>query len=326
MTNRKFSRRSRFIAAFALAVVGAGTVTALAWPSSRHASEATKLGTPSSAAALEAVIDQPGSLTVETVASADWQIDRSGLINLKHPKAKAAGLTDGQEPIQIFFHAIHHPTRGLFIVDTGVENALASDPEHAALHGMVASLAHVDQMRVHAPLGQWLSAQHEPLQGVFLTHLHLDHVAGMPDVPRSVPVFVGPGETSEHGGMNILIEPIIDRALGNRGPLETFLFSRDPSGVFAGVLDVFGDGSLWALHVPGHTPGSVAFVARTPKGPVLLTGDASHTAWGWKNGVEPGTFSDDQKASVESLKQLESLAARHPGLDVRLGHQSLNAG
>jgi len=296
----------------------------MTWPSSRHAAVAAQLGTPSSTQALEAVLDQPGPLTVETVASADWQIDRSGLINLKHPKAEAAGLKDGLEPIQIFFHAIHHPTRGLFIVDTGVENALANDREHAALRGMVASAAHVDLMKVNAPLGQWLSAQHEPLQGVLLTHLHLDHVSGMPDVPVSVPVFVGPGDTDERGAMNVLIQPIIDRALGARGPLQTLQFSRDPSGVFAGVLDVFGDGSLWALHVPGHTPGSVAFVARTPKGPVLLTGDASHTAWGWKNGVEPGTFSNDAKQSVESLKQLEALAARHPALDVRLGHQWLN--
>ena len=324
MTNRKFSRRSRFIAVFALATVGAATLAVTTWPSSRHAAEAAHLGVPSSTAALEAVIDQPGPLTVETVASADWQIDRSGLINLKHPKAQAAGLKDGLEPIQIFFHAIHHPTRGLFIVDTGVENALANDREHAALRGPVASAAHVDLLKANAPLGQWLSAQHEPLEGVLLTHLHLDHVSGMPDVPTSVPVFVGPGETSEHGGMNVLTQPIIDRALGDRGPLQTFQFSRDPSGVFAGVLDVFGDGSLWALHVPGHTPGSVAYVARTAKGPVLLTGDASHTAWGWRNGVEPGTFSDDQKASVESLKQLEALAARHPGMSVRLGHQALN--
>jgi len=33
----------------------------------------------------------------------------------------------------------------------------------------------------------------------------------------------------------------------------------DPSGLFAGVLDVFGDGSFWALWVPGHTPGSTAY-------------------------------------------------------------------
>jgi glyoxylase-like metal-dependent hydrolase (beta-lactamase superfamily II) len=88
---------------------------------------------------------------------------------------------------------------------------------------------------------------------------------------------------------------------------------------------VFGDGSLFALHVPGHTRGSLAFLARTPRGPVLLVGDACHTAWGWKNGVEPGEFSTDGPRSAESLARLLDLARRHPSIDVRLGHQPLAA-
>ena len=87
------------------------------------------------------------------------------------------------------------------------------------------------------------------------------------------------------------------------------------------MLDVFGDGSFWAIWVPGHTAGSTAFVARTPNGPVLFTGDACHTTWGWQNGVEPGTFSEDQPKSAVSLSRLEKLVERHPHIDVRVGHQ-----
>lgn len=80
---------------------------------------------------------------------------------------------------------------------------------------------------------------------------------------------------------------------------------------------------MWALHVPGHSPGSTAYLARTPKGPVLFTGDACHTEFGWQHGVEPGTFSLDQPRSEISLLALEALKARHPNIDVRLGHQTL---
>jgi glyoxylase-like metal-dependent hydrolase (beta-lactamase superfamily II) len=89
------------------------------------------------------------------------------------------------------------------------------------------------------------------------------------------------------------------------------------------VLDVFGDGSFWAISAPGHTPGSIAFLARTPHGPVLLTGDVCHTAWGWQHGVEPGTFSDDLAGSADSLARLERFVRRHPSIEVRLGHQQL---
>ncbi|MES1205859.1 MAG: MBL fold metallo-hydrolase [Pseudomonadota bacterium] len=102
-----------------------------------------------------------------------------------------------------------------------------------------------------------------------------------------------------------------------RGPRRR----ADPSGRFTGVLDLFGDGSLFAIWVPGHTAGSVAYVARTPRGPVLFTGDTSHTRWGWEHDVPPGKFSSDRERNATSLAALRGLAARHPALEVPLGHQ-----
>jgi glyoxylase-like metal-dependent hydrolase (beta-lactamase superfamily II) len=87
------------------------------------------------------------------------------------------------------------------------------------------------------------------------------------------------------------------------------------------VVDVFGDGSVFALSVPGHTRGSVAFLVRTTHGPVLLTGDTSHTRWGWEHDVEPGSASADRSRNRISLLELEALVARHPQVQVRLGHQ-----
>jgi glyoxylase-like metal-dependent hydrolase (beta-lactamase superfamily II) len=258
---------------------------------------------------------------VETVASATWQVPLDGMLNLEHPTAKAAGLTSSDQPVVIYFHGLRHPTRGLFIVDTGVEHALGSDPEHAAVRGVVAKLAKIDTVHTSIDLKTWLAKQPQPLAGVFLTHLHLDHIMGMPDVPRGTPVFSGPGETRAHGFLNLFTRPITDRAFEGQDTIAEWQFQPDPQQRFRGVLDVFGDGSLWALHVPGHTPGSTAYLARTPKGPVLMVGDACHTSWGWEHGVEPGSFSNDVKQSADSLAGLEDLVKRHPSIDVRLGHQ-----
>jgi glyoxylase-like metal-dependent hydrolase (beta-lactamase superfamily II) len=279
------------------------------------------VGTAAPSASLEAIVDEPGPVTVETVVAADWHVPRSGVVNLDHPKAKAAHLEDVEEPIVIMFHAVRHPTRGLFLVDTGAERAFVADRDHAAIRGLVAKLAHADDIKVRVDTASWLAKQNEPLRGVFLTHLHLDHVSGMRDVPATVPVFVGPGEAESRGFMNLFTSGSTDRALEGKAALQELRFARDPDAVFDGVLDVFGDGSFWALWVPGHTPGSVAFVARTPEGPVMLTGDACHTIWGWDHGVEPGSFSDDRAGSAKNLARLEALAARHPKMAVRLGHQ-----
>jgi N-acyl homoserine lactone hydrolase len=311
----------KFVLVSSICVTVLGVAAAQGCVVSGHPVGAASWGQPPSSNALEALVEQPGPIEVETVASATWQVPLEGMLNLEHPTAKRAGLTSSDQPIAIFFHALRHPTRGLFIVDTGVEHRLVTDPEHAAARGLVAKLAKLDTIKVNIDLGTWLARQPAPLAGVFLTHLHLDHVMGMPDVPRGTPVFSGPGETRSHGFLNLFTRPITDRAFEGQNPIGEWQFHAEPSGSFRGVLDVFGDGSLWALHVPGHTPGSTAYLARTPKGPVLMVGDACHTSWGWDHGVEPGTFSEDAPLSAESLGQLETFVKRHPGIDVRLGHQ-----
>jgi N-acyl homoserine lactone hydrolase len=293
---------------------------------SSHPTEASKLGVGRGSADMLAVVDEPGPVEVETVTSADWAINRSGLINLDHPKAEAAKLEDGDEPIELYFHVVRHPTHGIYIVDTGVERALRDDPARAAVRGMVATFMHSEKLQIRVPLGDWLSQQKEPLRGVLLTHLHLDHIMGMPDVPRGTPIFTGPGETGARAFLNVIVRPSIDRALEGQAPIREWPFENRAGDRFPGVIDVFGDGSLWALSTPGHTRGSTAYLARTSKGPVLLTGDTCHTVWGWENDVEPGSFTADHPANVESLARLRTLVREHPAIDVRLGHQSLARG
>lgn len=308
-----------------LAGVLAGVVGSLsACRPTSHEAVAAPLGTPRSASDLEAIVDVPGPVEVETVIGADWEVPLSGLLDLDHPKAKEARLEDRSEPIVVAFHALRHPTRGLYLVDTGAERALRDDPGHAALRGLAARAMGIDKLHVRTDTAGWLAAQKEPVKGVFLTHLHLDHVTGMRDVPNDALVFTGPGEGDERSFLNAFVRGPTDDALEGKGPLHTWRFTTDRGGAFEGVVDVFGDGSVWALYVPGHTAGSTAYLARTSRGAVLLTGDACHTAWGWEHGVEPGSFSSDRPRSAESLARLRAFVARHPGIDVRVGHQLLH--
>jgi glyoxylase-like metal-dependent hydrolase (beta-lactamase superfamily II) len=292
---------------------------------SSHATQRSTLGTPSRSSQMLVVMDTPGPIELETLKAADWVVERAGLINLHDPKAKAAGLKSGLEPAQIYFHVLRHPKFGVFIVDTGVERALRDQPQQAAIRGLVASYLKFEQLKNVLALGDWLAKQGAPLAGVFMTHLHLDHVSGMPDVPHGTPIYAGPGETRAHAASNLFVRPNIDRALAGQNPISEWQFVADPDGRFAGVIDVFGDGSLWALHTPGHTAGSTAYLVRTPSGPVLLTGDTSHTVWGWTHDVEPGDFTADHAANRQSLERLRRLAREHPNISVRLGHQQLPA-
>ncbi len=288
---------------------------------SSHAVRDSDLGKPIGAKAMEAALDLPGPVTVDTVVSADWIVPLAGLLNLGHAKAKAAGLSDRDEPMQIYFHALRHPSRGLWVVDTGIAKDFKDHPADLGIGWLVARELHLEKMTTRNALGPWLASQKEPLAGVMLTHLHIDHISGMPDVPRGTPTFAGPGETTPRAATNLVLAGSIDGLLAGHGPLRQWQYQADPDGVFEGLLDVFGDGSVFAIFAPGHTPGSTAYAVRTPQGPVLLVGDNCHTRWGWDHGVEPGHFTGDQTKNAVSLGRLKALAARHPAMVVRLGHQ-----
>jgi glyoxylase-like metal-dependent hydrolase (beta-lactamase superfamily II) len=299
-----------------VAVLGACT------PTDHPISRAT-MGVSRSSTEMLSVLSEPGPVLVETVLAADWKVDLSGLLNLDSEAAQAAGLQDREEPIQIYFHVLTHPARGTFLIDSGVEAALRDAPDQAALSGLAAWAFHADWLKVRAPLREWLSAHQVQPTGVLLTHLHADHLLGLPELDADTPLYIGPGEAEGRSLTNVFVRPTMTRLLAGHEPFRELSFEHDSGGRFRGVLDLFGDRSVWVLHVPGHTPGSLAFVVRTPTGPVLFTGDTCHTAWGWNHDVEPGSFTQDQEANAQSLAALRKLARENPNLEVRLGHQPL---
>ena len=71
-------------------------------------------------------------------------------------------------------------------------------------------------------------------------------------LPSSTTLFTGPGESNQRTLLNRFVRLVTDRALEGKGALHEWQFTRDPDGVFAGLVDVFGDRSVWAIHVPGR--------------------------------------------------------------------------
>jgi N-acyl homoserine lactone hydrolase len=301
-----------FVAAF---IISSG------WSQTTHQTVPASLGKPLSSSAMEALIEKPGPIEVRTVASSDWKADLSGLINLKDPKAVQAGLEDHEEPIQIYTHLLRHPTQGFFMIDTGVSKQFAEDPKSVGVPWVLRNFAKMDKLQVREDALSAIKSEGVPLKGVFMTHLHFDHISGMPDVPKDVPFYTGPGEAEEKKFENVVVQGMENRFFDGRPAIQELQFTKDPDGKLEGVIDVFGDGSLFAILTPGHTSGHVSYLARTPTGPVLFTGDACHTRWGWEHGVEPGSFTFDRESERKSLLQLKALSERHPKMIVRLGHQ-----
>jgi len=314
-TTRRILLAAALLTAIALTVL-AGVGCAV----STHPIAPSDLGRPAASDAMvePAEPDAP-QIRVTRVDSARWQVDRGGLINLEHPRAVDAGLEEGLEPIVISFWVLEHPSRGTYLVDSGVASSF-HDPDTAPVSSLVASEMNFDLLDIQTDLATWL-ASHGPVSGVFLTHLHIDHIMGLPDLPDDVPVYAGPGETTARAFLHMFVQGTTDDLLAGKPALREWGYDGDASDRFDGVVDVFGDGSLFALHVPGHTPGSTAYFVRSTDGPQLIVGDASHTNWGWNHCVEPGTFNHDRERSAVSLHQLKAFASQLPDLGIELSHQ-----
>jgi N-acyl homoserine lactone hydrolase len=292
----------------------------LTFRTTTHQTTPAGIGTPVSSSAMEALIDQPGPIELKTIGSS-WAAPLSGLLNLKDPQAVQAGLTNHKEPIQIYLHVVRHPTQGFFLIDTGVAEQFVKDPAAVGVGWVLRKYGGIQQMEGQPSTSAVIAAEGAPLKGVILSHIHLDHVSGLPDIPKDVPIYIGPNEAQASLFLNLFAQGTNDRLLAERPPLRELQIPKDPDGKLEGVLDVFSDGSFFAILTPGHTVGHLSFLARTTTGSVLLATDTSHTRWGWDHGVEPGTYLWNRERSHKNLLALKALSERHPNMVVKAGHQ-----
>jgi N-acyl homoserine lactone hydrolase len=287
-----------------------------------HPEAPTNVGQALDLSAMERLLETPEKqITVElqTVESADWVAELSGLLNLDRPQAKAAQLADRAEPIKVYLHVLRHPTRGLYLIDTGFSAQMASDPGSLNVGRILKHAMHFDQIKFHSGPADAIKKNGGSLQGVFLTHTHLDHIGGLSEVPLNTPIYIGPGETSERHWTYFFTQSVVNHLLTGRPNLLSWNFGPQDAAQLT-AIDIFGDASAFAISVPGHTKGSTAYLVRTPTGLVLMTGDTCHTRWGWDNSVEPGGFTRDAGRNLDSLLKLKALVARHPKISVRVGH------
>jgi len=262
------------------------------------------------------IAHQPGPIVWKKHLAARWSVPLSGLLNLDHPRALAAGLTDQETPIEIYVYSILHPSYGHFIVDSGVSANFDNPAENDDLASLVKMAMNTDALKLLKSTAA-VEQEYGDIQGVFLTHIHLDHIMGGKDLQPQTPVYVGHGDVQLRSFSNLFTQGTTDRLLGDQTILNEWVYEDDKP------IDIFGDGSVFAIPAPGHTPGSTVYLVRTTQGPQLMVGDVSHTKWGWENAVEPGTYSEDQDLSAVSLQKMIQLASQIENVKVHPGHQSL---
>ena len=154
-----------------------------------------------------------------------------------------------------------------------------------------------------------LNLKPEDIDIIGISHSHSDHTGQAALFPNAR-LIIGTAdfklaqEPSRPGGPNPLAPWVKDGAKVEKA---------------SGDVDVFRDGSVTMLQLPGHTPDHHALLVKLASGPVLLTGDLYHsTEAREKRGVPP--FNTDRAQTLQSMDKFEALA-KQLGAKVIIQHE-----
>jgi glyoxylase-like metal-dependent hydrolase (beta-lactamase superfamily II) len=265
------------------------------------------------------VLGHPQDISVTTFRTGFIHMD--ACLNLDPASPKQADCDHVPRDLVALVHWVHHPRFGDFLIDSGFDDSFAKHPPYGNYTEAMKLFNWVNGVTNRQEPAADLSAQlaHRDVhpKAVFFTHLHPDHTGGVPALEPQTELVFGKNELS------FLARAGIANHFSGKSKFSSIDFSLAPVMEPLGrCVDLFGDGSLWAISVPGHTDDDVAYLVNSAT-PVLLTGDASHFAWAFKIGVAPrGWNKAGTTRAYLSLEQLRAFARAYPNVRIIYGHEA----
>lgn len=246
---------------------------------------------------------------------------------------KASGITTPKKDwiwLPVSAYLIEHP-KGRILVDTGWHREMSPDGVYDR-KSQIKSLGSwqlylVNQGRIAK--GQAIDEQlakmglkPSDIDYVLLTHLDCDHANGLSQLKGAKHILVARDEMA--GIKKGLTERIRYQERWWKGmDLELFDWNGT-EGPVGRSYDLFGDGSVVMVNIPGHSTGLCAVKIRNEEGKfVLLFSDGGYARKSWEQMITSGICQDKklQRQSLQWIREqsmlpecLESLANHDPDI------------
>ena len=249
----------------------------------------------------------------------------------RHPQRMA--IRDGQwRPVEFpaLAFLIVHPEEGPIVFDTGYDPAFfaATEPFPERLYRW-ATPPTLGPREAFAD--QLVATGIDPadVRHLILSHFHADHMAGLHRFPNAAIHCARAGWEALCGGSRLATTRRgMLRALAPAGFLARARWFEDaPSAPLPADLaplsegrDILGDGSLRAVHLPGHCPGHWGMLLREGDALHLLVADAAWSSDAIRRDMPPPRLTmallGDPSATRATLHDLHRLRQRNA--DIRL--------
>ncbi len=217
---------------------------------------------------------------------------------------------------------IRHPDAGALLFDTGYADHFlrATDAFPERLYRWATPVTLPPEECLLPQLARHGLAAHE-IAGVFASHLHADHIAGLRDLTRAR-IWCGDAAlrfARGHGRLArlrkaTLLDLLPDDADTRLSTIESLPRIPLPTGwqALGDGVDLLGDGSLRAVSLPGHARGHHGLLLRHEDDrEVLLAGDATWRIDDARHAHAPSaatrSLSDDWAAQHATLAKLQAV-------------------
>lgn len=160
------------------------------------------------------------------------------------------------------------------------------------------------------------------LDHLLVSHFHGDHVSGLAALLKAHDPLV----LTTHGEIDAVRSPLRELSGYKRDQLTGGMKVVPADAAWLDmphlgkVADLYGDGSVWLLSTPGHTPGHLSALLNLPGGPLLFTFDAAHLQATFAH-VAPGGLWWDPELGARSIERLRAFAEAYPQTRIIYGHE-----
>ncbi len=230
---------------------------------------------------------------------------------------------------------IIHDSFGPILFDTGYHKRFfaATEPFPERLYRLATPVQYSEDESLITQLRRFGLAP-EDIRGIFVSHFHGDHVAGLAEFPNARIFCAREGlERTRSGGRFTrvrqgLLSALVPGDIDERAVfLEDLPLSPITLSPFDAGADLLGDGSLFAIPLHGHCPGHWGLYV--PAAPAFFIGDAAWSLEAVTENIPPPalttTLLGNTQAYRDTLARLGQLSRNRPDLAIIPSHCPVTA-